>query len=98
MRISIRVRAPFPSFNDYGHNGNGKRSQADRSRFFQIARGSALECAAVLDELRIMKGIAGTEVEEGKELLFRIVSMLSKMTVPARENGVHEDSPDYEVF
>ena len=27
--------------------GNGKRSLKDRSRFFDIARGSALECSAV---------------------------------------------------
>ena len=27
-------------------DGNGKRSLKDRSRFFDIARGSALECAA----------------------------------------------------
>ena len=31
--------------------GNGKRSLKDRSRFFDIARGSALECAAIQDVL-----------------------------------------------
>src|ERR1051326_3263972 len=31
--------------------GNGKFSQKDRARFFQIAHGSALECAACLDLL-----------------------------------------------
>jgi len=29
--------------------GNGKFTEADRFRFFDIARGSALECAACLD-------------------------------------------------
>ncbi len=32
--------------------GNGKFTGADRCRFFDIARGSALECAASLDVLR----------------------------------------------
>ncbi|MEJ2690062.1 MAG: four helix bundle protein [Deltaproteobacteria bacterium] len=60
--------------------GNGKRSAADRKRFLEIARGSALECAAVLDELRVMKAISQSETNEGKEILHRIVSMLSRMT------------------
>lgn len=60
--------------------GNGKRSRTDRSRFFQIARGSALECAAIIDELRIMKTFDDQTVNAGKGLLHRIVSMLTKMT------------------
>jgi four helix bundle protein len=60
--------------------GNGKRSQADRNRFLEIGRGSALECAAVLDELLIMKALDETEINEGKGLLERIVSMLTRMT------------------
>ena len=33
--------------------GNGKATYGDRRRFFEIARGSALECAAVQDVLEV---------------------------------------------
>ena len=56
--------------------GNGKFTGPDRCRFFDIARGSALECAAGLDVLAA-KGIYTQEqMEPGKEELKRIVSML----------------------
>src|SRR5205823_8963222 len=35
--------------------GNGKFSTKDRARFFEMARGSALECAACLDVLLARK-------------------------------------------
>ena len=56
--------------------GNGKFSDADRSRFLEIARGSALECAACLDVLVARKHITASEVEPQKEHLVRIVNML----------------------
>ena len=56
--------------------GNGKYTPKDRCRFFDIARGSALECAAALD-IVVAKGIINAnEVREGKETLKKIVSML----------------------
>jgi four helix bundle protein len=56
--------------------GNGKYGSKDRCRFFDIAHGSALECAAGLDVL-IAKGKLGPEqIRPGKERLQRIVKML----------------------
>jgi len=59
--------------------GNGKFSHADRSRFLEIARGSALECAACLDVLVARKLIATERIVPAKERLVRIVNMLMGM-------------------
>lgn len=59
--------------------GNGKTSEADRRRFFEIARGSALECAAIQDVLRVGKALDENEHQERKDHLDRIVAMLSKL-------------------
>ena len=59
--------------------GNGKFSHADRSRFLEIARGSALECAACLDMLAVRKFIGAERVVPAKEQLVRIVNMLMGM-------------------
>ena len=60
--------------------GNGKHSDAERKRYFEIARGSAMESAATLDVI-VACGISPpAAIASGKALLFRIVSMLSKMT------------------
>jgi four helix bundle protein len=59
--------------------GNGKFSGKDRARFLEIARGSALECAACLDVLVARKLATPDQVEEAKESLVRIVQMLMGM-------------------
>lgn len=56
--------------------GNGKRSRPDRCRFLDIARGSALECAACLDVLVVKNLLAPTRGVEGKDILVQVVSML----------------------
>jgi four helix bundle protein len=58
---------------------SGKTSSADRKRFCAIARGSAMECSAILDACRVLSLIDDNLVNEGKQLLVRIVSMLTKM-------------------
>jgi four helix bundle protein len=59
--------------------GNGKRSTKDRCRFLDIARGSALECAASLDILVARKRLDEGLAWQGKAMLVRIVSMLVKL-------------------
>jgi four helix bundle protein len=56
--------------------GNGKFSKRDRARFFDIARGSALESAAALDVLVSRKLAAAAAVRPAKEQLLQIVNML----------------------
>ena len=56
--------------------GNGKFTPADRCRFFDIARGSALEGAACLDVLHVKKVVADEEAGAGKQMIQEIVSML----------------------
>lgn len=56
--------------------GNGKYGPKDRCRFFDIAHGSALECAAGLD-IRVAKTkLTPEQIRPGKERLQRIVRML----------------------
>ena len=59
--------------------GVGKTSKADKQKFYAISRGSAMECGAVLNAYNILKLIEISEYNQGKMLLIRIVSMLTKM-------------------
>jgi len=78
--------------------GNGKRQSKLRGRFFDDARGSAAECASCLDAL-VAKGVCTEDrVDKGKNLLYRIVSILTKLVnrfAPASE--VHEEVVRYNV-
>ena len=60
-------------------SGRGPGS-ADRTRFRGIARGSAMECGAILDVVRLLGSTSEREWSEAKALLIRIVEMLSKMS------------------
>ena len=73
--------------------GNGKRSLKDRSRFLDIARGSALECVAIQDVLAATDGLNHQSNAELKRLLHRIVSMLTRLI--ARSDVVSEPPAEY---
>jgi four helix bundle protein len=57
----------------------GRNSAADAARHYSIARGSAMECAAILDGLHALSVIEGSEHAKAIELLERIVAMLTRL-------------------
>ena len=58
---------------------SGKTGAADRARYHAIARGSAFECAACLDVLVLLGAARAEDAQQGKLIISRIVSMLSRM-------------------
>ena len=77
--------------------GNGKFSTADRARFLEIARGSALECAACLDVLAVRKLTTAERIIPAKEQLARIVNMLMGMLkrFSGRAEFLREEEANY---
>lgn len=56
--------------------GTSKGTAADRANFYRIARGSATEVAASLDELVDFGFATAERVTKAKQLAWRVVSML----------------------
>jgi four helix bundle protein len=79
--------------------GNGKFSAKDRARFFEMARGSALECAACLDVLLVRKLATEEQVVLSKERLARIVQMLVGLLRKFSERAgvLREEESEYSV-
>jgi four helix bundle protein len=73
--------------------GNGKATEGDRRRYFEIARGSALECGAAQDVLEVCGALTRIENDEGKKLLDRIVAMLTKLG--QRGYSIGDDQAEY---
>jgi four helix bundle protein len=59
--------------------GNGKRQGRQRAKYFDDARGSALECAACLDASVAKRVATSDRVQPGKETLVRVVAMLTRL-------------------
>jgi four helix bundle protein len=59
--------------------GAGKLKQADKRRYFSIARGSVMECGALFDLFNALSHLSPDEYRTGKLLLTRIGAMLSKL-------------------
>ena len=77
--------------------GNGKFSAKDRARFLEMARRSALECAACLDVLVVRKLADENQIDPQKARLARIVQMLIGLLrkFSERADVLREDEPRY---
>jgi four helix bundle protein len=59
--------------------GAGRFSPADKARFYAIARGSATECAAIVDVM-VSRGLGTPSLcRQSRSLLVRIVQMLTRL-------------------
>lgn len=74
--------------------GTGKFTAKDKNRFYDIARGSAVESAACLEVLHRRNKIDINENKIGKELLFEIVSMLIGL-IKSYSDRVYEVNENY---
>ncbi len=64
--------------------GAGRTSGLDKARFYSMARGSATECAAIVDVIRSL-GLAPIGLcRDARTLLVRMVQMLTKLEASAR--------------
>ena len=59
--------------------GCGRRSPADKGRFYAMARGSATECAAIVDLLAARGIVDARSHRRARSLLVRVVQMLTQL-------------------
>lgn len=65
--------------------GAGRFKTADKQRFYGIARGSAMECGALLDIFSMLNFIDEQQFHFNKSILRRIVSILSSLCLSQRK-------------
>ncbi|MBX3421548.1 MAG: four helix bundle protein [Pirellulaceae bacterium] len=76
--------------------GNGKLSLNDKNRFFEIARGSALESVSIQDALRACDAIDQEPNRRGKSDLKRIDSTLTRLFQPQPATTKAKETIEYE--
>ena len=59
--------------------GAGRRSRRDKGRFYTIARGSAMESAALIDVLVARQLTTADAARQARELAVRAIQMLTKL-------------------
>jgi len=67
--------------------GAGEFSRKDKARFYRMALRSATECAAILDICRRLDLADAENARQGRELLLRIVAMLTRMVQKSAGRG-----------
>jgi four helix bundle protein len=86
----LRRAALSVPLNIAGGSGRGTMEDREAQRFYAIARGSALECAAILDALAALRFTPRDQVKQGQELLEPIVAMLTGMAGVAPRKPVQD--------
>jgi len=59
--------------------GAGEYSSSEKGRFYRMAKRSATECAGIFEICHRLQLIEESQYVKGRELLVRIVAMLTKM-------------------
>jgi len=77
--------------------GNAKHSAPDRCRYFDTARGSALECAACLDVLVAKGKCTVEEIQRGKEVLREAVSLIIGLVRSVSPDRLGEEHVEYRI-
>ena len=67
--------------------GAGEFSRKDKRRFYRMALRSATESAAILDVCRCLRLSDDSRLTAGRDLLLRIVAMLTRLTKVEGESG-----------
>jgi len=77
--------------------GAGEFSKADKARFYRIARRSSTECSAILDVCRVLQLTDEQKLFQGRELLVRIVAMLTSMVLRLKKKRSKKGSKTAQV-
>ena len=67
--------------------GAGRSSGPDEARFYDYARGSGTECAAILDVFAIRRLAPARRTEQARGILHQIVSILTVLARSARNRA-----------
>lgn len=77
--------------------GNAKFTPADKCKFFDIAHGSTVECAACLDVLFLKQTLSAAELDQGKTILSGLVGLLIGLIKSKSPDRFREDEVEYRI-